>query len=90
MKRLDIELAAHTLTLTPKESYEVAKRRTFTADYNKDGVVDAGTEMTYAHAYYASGFDKGGKTYLETAHGPSWMVVKPLQALTEKTGMNVR
>ena len=30
-------------------------------------MVDAGTEMTYAHAYYASGFDKGGKTnYLET------------------------
>ena len=60
--------AAHTLTLTPKESYEVAKKKNFSAaDYNKDGVVDAGTEMTYAHAYYASGFDKGGKTdYLET------------------------
>ena len=29
MKRLDIgDVAAHTLTLTPKESYEVAKRRT--------------------------------------------------------------
>ena len=60
--------AAHTLTLSPKESYEVAKKKNLTAaDYNKDGVVDAGTEMTYAHAYYASGFDKGGKTnYLET------------------------
>ena len=60
--------AAHTLTLTPKESYEVAKKKNLAAaDYNKDGVVDAGTEMTYAHAYYASGFDKGGKTnYLET------------------------
>ena len=43
------------------------KRKPSAADYNKDGVVDAGTEMTYAHAYYASGFDKGGKTnYLET------------------------
>ena len=60
--------AAHTLTLSPKQSYEVAKKKNLTAaDYNKDGVVDAGTEMTYAHAYYASGFDKGGKTnYLET------------------------
>jgi hypothetical protein len=60
--------AAHTLTLSSKESYEVAKKKNLTAaDYNKDGVVDAGTEMTYAHAYYASGFDKGGKTnYLET------------------------
>ena len=60
--------AAHTLTLSPKESYEVAKKKNLAAaDYNKDGVVDAGTEMTYAHAYYASGFDKGGKTnYLET------------------------
>ncbi len=60
--------AAHTLTLSPKESYEVAKKKNMAAaDYNKDGVVDAGTEMTYAHAYYASGFDKGGKTnYLET------------------------
>ena len=60
--------AAHTLTLTPKESYDVAKKKNLpAADYNKDGVVDAGTEMTYAHAYYAAGFDKGGKTkYLET------------------------
>ena len=68
MKRLDIGAAAHTLTLTPKESYEVAKKKNLSAaDYNKDGVVDAGTEMTYAHAYYASGFDKAGKTkYLET------------------------
>jgi hypothetical protein len=60
--------AAHTLTLTSKESYEVAKKKNLAAaDFNKDGIVDAGTEMTYAHAYYASGFDKGGKTnYLET------------------------
>jgi hypothetical protein len=60
--------AAHTLTLSAKESYEVAKKKNLAAaDYNKDGIVDAGTEMTYAHAYYASGFDKGGKTnYLET------------------------
>jgi len=51
--------AAHTLTLSAKESYEVAKKKNMVAaDHNKDGVVDAGTEMTYAHAYYASGFDK--------------------------------
>ena len=60
--------AAHTLMLSPKESYEIAKKKNLSAaDYNKDGIVNAGTEMTYAHAYYASGFDKGGKTnYLET------------------------
>ncbi len=60
--------AAHTLTLSAKESYEVAKKKNLkAADFNKDGIVDAGTEMTYAHAYYASGFDKKGKTdYLKT------------------------
>ena len=36
------------------------------ADQNKDGVVDLKSEMNFAHAYYASSFDKGGKTsYLE-------------------------
>ena len=40
------------------------------ADYNKDGVVDLQTEMTYAHAYYASSYDKKGKTnYLKTVTG---------------------
>ena len=37
------------------------------ADFNKDGVVDLYKEMTYGHAYYASAFDRGGKTdYLKT------------------------
>lgn len=60
--------AAHTLELTAKESYEVAKKKNLAAaDYNNDGVVDLKSEMTYAHAYYASSFDKGGKTdYLNT------------------------
>ncbi len=60
--------AAHTLNLSAKESYEVAKKKTFTAsDANGDGVIDLTSEMTFAHAYYASSFDKGGKTnYLHT------------------------
>ena len=37
------------------------------ADYNGDGVVDLYSEMLFAHAYYASSYDKGGKTdYLAT------------------------
>jgi len=60
--------AAHTMTLSAKQSYDVAKKKDFkAADFNKDGVVDLYKEMTYGHAYYASAFDKGGKTnYLKT------------------------
>ena len=60
--------AAHTLTLSAEENYNVAKKKDFyAADYNKDGVVDLKKEYTFSHAYYASSFDKGGKTnYLET------------------------
>ena len=37
------------------------------ADANGDGMIDLKTEMTFAHAYYASSFDKGGKTnYMST------------------------
>jgi hypothetical protein len=63
--------AAHTMKLTAAQSYNVAKKKDFkAADYNKDGVVDLQTEMTYAHAYYASAFDKTGKTdYLKTVTG---------------------
>lgn len=57
---------AHTLKLTPREVYEIAKQGTKSkkpedalvlADYNKDGVVDLKSEMTFAPAYYAAGFD---------------------------------
>ena len=60
--------AAHTLNLTAKESYEVTKKKNFTAsEANGDGVIDLKSEMTFAHAYYAASFDKGGKTnYLHT------------------------
>lgn len=61
---------AHTLTLTAEDVYNIAKQKPAglaKADYNGDGVVDLKTEMAYAHAYYAAGFDKGGKTnYLHT------------------------
>ena len=56
---------AHALTLDAKSLYGIAKKdpKYFAAaDYNKDGVVDLKTEMVYAHAYYAAGFDKSGKT----------------------------
>lgn len=60
--------AAHTLEMSAKDSYNVAKKKDLgAADYNGDGIVDLKSEMTMAHAYYASGFDKGGKSnYLQT------------------------
>ena len=63
--------AAHGLTLTAKQNYEVAKLGKKSkspeaalklADYNGDGEVDLYREMNYAHAYYASAYDKKGKT----------------------------
>ena len=63
--------AAHGLTLSAKQNYEVAKlgKKSKTpeaalelADHNGDGVVDLYKEMNYAHAYYASAYDKKGKT----------------------------
>ena len=64
---------AHTLELTPKQVYDIAKRRdAAAADFDKDGKVDLTTEMTFGPAYYAAGFDasvydKGNSTsYLHT------------------------
>ena len=67
---------AHTMKLTAKQVYEIAKQGKKSkppqkaleyADYNKDGKVDLKTEMTFGPAYYAAAFDKGGKTnYLHT------------------------
>jgi hypothetical protein len=55
--------AAHGATLTPKQNYDIAKKKNMRdADANGDGVINLKSEMNYAHAYYASGFDKGGKT----------------------------
>lgn len=60
--------AAHSLNLSAKENYEVAKMKNLAAaDANGDGMIDLKSEMTFAHAYYASSFDKGGKTnYMST------------------------
>ena len=64
---------AHTLKLTPKQVYDIAKRKDLAAaDMNKDGKVDLKSEMTFGPAYYAAGFDasvydKGNRTsYLHT------------------------
>jgi hypothetical protein len=55
---------AHALNLTPKQVYLIAKLGKKKpadglkfADYNKDGKVNLKTEMTFAPAYYAAGFD---------------------------------
>ncbi|PIE00746.1 MAG: DUF4856 domain-containing protein [Thiothrix nivea] len=56
---------AHTLTLDAETAYNIAKGKKDAlkaADANGDGKIDLYTEMTYAHAYYAAGADKGGKT----------------------------
>ena len=60
--------AAHGASMSPKQNYDIAKKKNMRdADANGDGVVNLRSEMNYAHAYYASGFDKGGKTnYFET------------------------
>ena len=60
--------AAHSLNLSAKENYEVAKMKNLAAaDADGDGLIDLKSEMTFAHAYYASSFDKGGKTnYMST------------------------
>ena len=64
---------AHTLQLTPKQVYDIAKRKDVAAaDANGDGKIDLKTEMTFGPAYYAAGFDasvydKGNRTsYLHT------------------------
>ena len=55
--------AAHGATLSSKQNYNIAKKKDMvSADANSDGVVNLKSEMNYAHAYYASAFDKGGKT----------------------------
>ncbi|MEM9358838.1 MAG: DUF4856 domain-containing protein [Pseudomonadota bacterium] len=64
---------AHTLSLKPKDIYNIAKKKDLTAaDANKDGKVDLKSEMAFGPAYYAAGFDASvydtgnGTTYLST------------------------
>ena len=58
---------AHALSLSAGAAYGIAKKKDIKkADANGDGVVDLVTEMTYAHAYYAAGSDKGGSNYFHT------------------------
>ena len=55
--------AAHGASLTPRQNYDIAKTKNMRdADANGDGVVNLKSEMNYAHAYYASAFDRGGNT----------------------------
>jgi hypothetical protein len=62
---------AHTMKLSAAQVYEIAKKGSKSkpksnavkyADYNKDGKVSLYGEMAHAPAYYASSYDKGGKT----------------------------
>ena len=58
---------AHALNLSGGDAYGIAKKKDLKkADANGDGMVDLVREMTYAHAYYAAGSDKGGSNYLHT------------------------
>lgn len=66
---------AHVMRLTPKQVYDIAKQSegvVAAADFDKDGKIDLKTEMTFAPAYYAAGFDASvydtgdGTTYLHT------------------------
>jgi hypothetical protein len=69
---------AHTLKLTPREVYEIAKLGATSdnpadtlalADHDKNGEVDLMTEMTFSPAYYAAGFDaSAAKVEEETSY----------------------
>jgi len=55
--------AAHGATLSARQNYDIAKKKDMgAADANGNGVVNLKSEMNYAHAYYASAFDRGGVT----------------------------
>ena len=55
--------AAHGATLSARVNYDIAKKKDMaSADANLDGIVNLESEMNYAHAYYASAYDKGGVT----------------------------
>ena len=60
--------AAHSLELSAKDNYLVAKKKDAKiADANGDGVIDLKSEMVFGNAYYAAAFDKSGKTkYMPT------------------------
>lgn len=60
--------AAHSLTLSAEDNYNVAKMKDLAAaDANGDGVIDLKTEYVFGPAYYAAGADKSGKTaYMQT------------------------
>ncbi|WP_058240449.1 DUF4856 domain-containing protein [Shimia marina] len=52
---------AHTMSLTPKQAYGIAKGKDLAAaDADGDGVVDLKSEHVFGPAYYAAGADKGG------------------------------
>lgn len=55
--------AAHSLKLSAKQNYDVAKMKDLSAaDANGDGLVDLKSEYNFGHSYYAASFDKSGKT----------------------------
>ena len=55
--------AAHSLNLTAKQNYDIAKMKDLSAaDSNGDGLVDLKSEYVFGHAYYGAAFDRGGKT----------------------------
>lgn len=60
--------AAHSLTLSAEDNYNIAKMKDLgTADANGDGVIDLKSEYVFGPAYYAAAADKSGKTaYLPT------------------------
>jgi hypothetical protein len=63
-------IPVHGLKLTPAQVVDIAKQKAevaSVADFNGDGKIDLKSEMTFAPAYYAAGYDMAGKSrYLHT------------------------
>ena len=80
--------AAHALTLSAEQNYNVAKKKDMaSADFNGDGVVDVYSEYTYAHAYYASSYDKGGKTNYQATINQAFIDGRGI--ITDANGRNL-
>lgn len=78
---------AHTMDLTPKQAYAIAKGKDLAAaDANGDGVVDLKTEYVFGPAYYAAGADKGGTQTTNYMHTIMQAFIDGRQVIADANG----